>query len=46
MVTGSHIADIAFLNFQREVAKQSVTVNYDLEELERDLKTLKRWGER
>lgn len=46
MVSGSHIADLAFVDFQREVAKRGVTVNYDLQELERDLKTLETWDER
>lgn len=45
MVSGSHIAGLSFVDFQREVANRGVTVNYDLEEFERDLETLRSWHE-
>ncbi|MCT7954282.1 UPF0175 family protein [Laspinema palackyanum] len=40
-----HLAGINILDFQRELSKRGICVNYDVEDFQQDLKTLKELGE-
>ncbi len=40
-----HLAGMHLIQFQKELSKRGVYINYDVEDLEADIQTLKRLGE-